>query len=273
MALRLADAAPAACARVEGRARDDRELVLGQAEVRIGEGAGRGVDVRVRPLDHAAVLQHRDREGDAPLLRRARDGLRVVQERHGVERRAEHEHLPAGRHEAGERGVLPVAVGDRVRVGEPSRPRADRGDARLGVDAALRPRPGADPLGDAAVVAVHRAGGGVEDRRVGEVGLAVGLRPVLRVVDVLLPRGVRGERALRPERVEQRPHHRLRAADHPAEGGHAGVDQDDPGRADAQAPQVLGQLGAMDGARVSVGAAHRLAGKGRSPGGWVTVAR
>ena len=170
-----------------------------------------------------------------------RHRLRVVQQRHRVQRRAEHEHLPIGLHEPRERAARPVAVVDRVLVAEPGGTWADRDDAGLRMHGPPRARPGAHPLRDPPVVAGRLAGRRVEDRRGREVRLAVLGRPVRRVVDVLLPGRVRRERPIRAEHVEQRTHDRLAAADHPSQRAHPRVDHRDGAGLQAEPAHVLRQ--------------------------------
>jgi hypothetical protein len=190
----------------------------------------------------------------------------VVQQGDRLERRAEHEHLAVGGDEARERAVGAVALVLRVAGGQLVGPRADGHDARLRVRAAPRPRPRAHALGDAAVVARRLAGRGVEDRRLGQVGVDVLLRPVARVVDVLLPGGVGEERPVRPEGVEEREDDGLAAAHDPAERAHARVDHERAAGAHAEAPEVGGEPRARHRAGMSAGLGHPPEPARRGPG-------
>lgn len=243
----MADVAADADAGGERVARDDRELVLAQAEMGIRERSVSGVDVREPARLDAPALHDGEAVRHEALARRVGDRLGVVKQRDRVERRAHQQDLAAGLDEACEGRAGAVAVVVRMRVDEPHGARADGNHARVRVCAALGARPRPDPLGDGPVLAGGLARRGVEHRRLGEIGVAVLLGPFRGPEDVLLPRRVGRDGALRPRRVEQRENDGLAAADHPAERAHPRVHHRDVAASHTELSQVVGELRARHG--------------------------
>ena len=123
----------------------------------------------------------------------------MVQQRHGLERSAEQQHLALGCNEASKRAVFAERILLWVSVREPLRARSNRGHTGLRMEAAASTRPGANALRDATVIAIGLSRREVEHRRLGQIGLPMLRRPLLQVVGVLLPGGERHQRATRPE--------------------------------------------------------------------------
>ena len=155
-------------ARRERLGRDDLEVLLAaEVELLVRHRAARRVDVGVLALADVPSSHDEHAERHRALVRHGGDPLGVVEDRQRLERRAEHEHLAAGLARAARTAPRAVASSCGWSAVSHAGTRADGDDARLGVEAAPRARPGADALGHAAVVARGLGDREVEHRRLG----------------------------------------------------------------------------------------------------------
>ena len=150
--------------------------------------------------------------------------LGVVDEGDGVERRAEQDDLPTALDDAGIWRAGSVRVVEGMRQSDRGRVRTDGGYTRLGVAGMHGAGPCAKRLGKPAVVAASPARGWVVHGLLGEQQLPfASVECVERVRRSVLPTEICDERAVEPDRVEERPNDRLGPADHRAERGHPAV--------------------------------------------------
>ena len=190
----------------------------------VGKRTATGVDVVERPPPALAVDEHGAAPGYAALAADRGDRLGVVDEGDGVERRAEQDDLSTALDDAGIWRADSVGVVEGMRQRDRGRVRTDGGYTRLGVAGMHGAGPCAKRLGKPAVVAARPARGRVVHGLLGEHQLPfASVECVERVRRRVLPTEICDERAVEPDRVEERPDDRLGPADHRAERRHPAV--------------------------------------------------